>query len=138
MTDSEQAVAAGVTLPPGALLVRVEVDDTGWVGGLPAVPAGDTVTVSVSEPRMMQVPADDLVSHGYRLVGVSARQPATGAAAVVDLLVSAAMRERHPAWWRALLGQASRVFDPRFGPAARVLRSELALHAAGCRQTARI
>lgn len=117
------------TPPPGAVLVRVFAHGLSWARSLPVVPGGGTVTVTVSSPGLRRVPADDLVSHGYRVVGVSSSRP-RGAGEVIDLLVPAELREAHPDWFRDLLGRADRVFDCDLGPVRRLLGAELALHTA--------
>jgi hypothetical protein len=117
------------TIPPGAVLVRVFAHGLSWARSLPVVPADATVTVTVSNPRLQRVPADDLVSHGYRVVGVAATRP-RGTGDVVDLLVPLGLQERHPAWWRELLERADRAFPCDLGPVRRLLGHELEVHAA--------
>lgn len=117
------------TIPPGAVLVRVFAHGLSWARSLPVVPGGATVTVTVSNGRLRQVPADDLVSHGYRVVGVSPGRP-RGTGDVVDLLVPRSLQEGHPGWWADLLGRADRAFACDLGPVRRLLGRELAVHAA--------
>lgn len=114
--------------PPGAVLVRVFAHGASWVRSLPPVPAGRTVTVTVSSPALTRVPADDLVSHGYRLAGVWDSGRRRGAGETVDLLVPADLAEAHPAWWSELLRQAARAFDLDLGPVQALLGDEVALH----------
>lgn len=113
--------------PPGSVLVRVPATVPSWVRALPPVPGGSTVTVTISHERLRGVPADDLVSHGYRIVGVHGARSG-GAPAVVDVFVPRELQRAHPAWFRSLLGRASRAFDCELGPVRRLLGPELALH----------
>ena len=110
----------------GALLVRVPAADRTWAASLPPVPGRWTLTVTVGHASLLPVPVDDLVGAGYRLAGVAPQHASIGL--IVDILVPAALRERHPAWWRSLVTRADRVFDLRHGPVLHVLGSEIALH----------
>lgn len=110
------------------MLVRIPATGTDWAGRLPPVPGGRVLTVSVGDPALLGVPADDLVSAGYRIVGLV---PGGTATMRVDVLVPAALRTGEVAWWRALLAGAERVFDLRMGPVQHVLGPELAAHLAG-------
>lgn len=114
--------------PPGAVLVRVFAHGLSWARSLPVVPGGATVTVTVSSGRLRRVPADDLVSHGYRVVGVTPSRP-RGAGEVVDLFVPRDLQLAEPGWFRELLGRADRAFDCDLGPVRRLLGAELTLHA---------
>ena len=114
--------------PPGAVLVRVRADSPSWIHRVPAVPAGDVVTVSVSDAALREVASADLLHRGYRIVGVHPWRAATDGHGAVDLLVTAALVERAPAWWQQLLLVADRAFDLRLGPVQRVLGQEIALH----------
>lgn len=116
--------------PPGAVLVRVRADSASWISRVPPVPAGELVTVSVSDPALREVPTAELLRSGYRIVGVHPWRAATDAHGAVDLLVTAPLVEQHPAWWRALLAVADRAFDLRLGPVQQVLGQEIALHLA--------
>lgn len=111
--------------PPGAVLVRVRPRGRSWVGQLPPVPAGATVTVTVTDDALAHVPADDLVSAGYRIAGVVAGATATPA---VDLLVPGTLITAAPAWFRGLLDAAERAFDCDLGPVQALLGPELRLH----------
>ncbi len=126
-----------IAVPEGAVLVRVPASDRSWVRGLPAVPGGHVLTVTVSHPALLPVPVDALVAGGYRIAGVPERAGAehttggssdVGGRSTVDVLVPVEVQERYPAWWRDLLGRADRAFDLRLGPVVRVLAAELALH----------
>lgn len=114
--------------PPGAVLVRVRADSPSWISRVPPLPRGEVVTVSVSEPSLREVPSQDLRRCGYRIVGVHPWRPATDGHGTVDLLVTAALIDTWPSWWRQLLSVADRAFDLRLGPVQRVLGQELALH----------
>lgn len=121
------STAARPTTPAGAVLVRVFAHGLSWVRSLPVVPGGTTVTATVSDARLGRVPADDLVAHGYRVVGISSARP-RGAGEVVDLLVPREVREANPDWFRELLERADRAFDCDLGPVRRIMHDELALH----------
>lgn len=112
----------------GAVLVRVPASGPGWAGRLPTAPDGTVLTVSLGDPVLRQVPVDDLIAGGYRLVGGDAAPAWAGEH--VDVLVPAAVREGHPAWFARLQGLARRVFDLRMGPVRAVLADELAWHLA--------
>lgn len=121
------STTARPSTPPGAVLVRVFAHGLSWARSLPVVPGGATVTVTVSNEHLGRVPADDLVSHGYRVVGVSSTRP-RGSGEVVDLLVPREVRLAHPGWFRELLDRADRAFDCDLGPVRRLMSGELALH----------
>lgn len=128
---------APVTPPAGALLVRVRLtaqdlatdagEPVSWVRGLPAVPGGRTVTVTVSDDRLREVPADDLISRGYRIVGVRAPTPRSRGACL-DLLITAELLAAHPEWAARVRDRAERAFDLSMGPVQRVLGDVIALH----------
>ena len=110
----------------GAVLVRLPAKDRTWVADLPAVPGGRTLTVTIGHPDLLPVPPDDLVSAGYRIVGVAAEHRPLGR--IVDVLVPAALRSSEPEWWERLAGCSQRIFDLRHGPVLRLLEPELTLH----------
>jgi hypothetical protein len=110
----------------GAVLVRVAAPDRGWAGRLPPVPGGRTLTVTVGHPGLLPVPVDDLVSGGYRIVGVASERRPVGR--TVDVLVPGELRGGEPGFWRALLASSERVFDLRHGPVQQVLAAELDVH----------
>lgn len=118
------------SIPPnhgdGDVLVRVRVRDRNWAASLPAVPAGEPLTVSVGDPTLLPTPADDLVAGGYRIVGVASERASIGRS--VDVLVPAALRHSYPGWWQRFAPLAERVFDLRLGPVRRILAGQLALH----------
>jgi hypothetical protein len=112
----------------GAVLVRIPATTTAWIDRLPPVPEGSRVTVSVSRPSLLDVPAASVRSRGYRLVGIHA--PSDTDTGQIDLLVTWALIESAPAWWREVLALAERAFDVRLGPVQRILGAEIALHTA--------
>ena len=108
----------------GPVLVRIEADAEGWMQGLPSVPDGLRVSVTVGDPAATAA-ASELAARGYDLIGfVAGRRPGAHA----DLLISATLRDDHPRWFAALLLVAQRVFDPRFGPVQLALQDELVAH----------
>jgi hypothetical protein len=110
----------------GSVLVRITAPDRSWAARLPRVPGGRTLTVTVGHPALLPVPVDELVSGGYRIVGVAAEHRPIGR--TVDVLVPGDLRRDHPHWWQQVAGAAERVFDLRHGPVQRVLAAELDLH----------
>lgn len=109
--------------PPAAVLLRLPVEGPAWVRALPPVPRPHTVTVTVSHPRLAAVPADDLVSRGYRIAGIAAGGPLT-----VGVLVPDELARAEPTWFSELLRAAARAFDCSYGPVRAVFADELALH----------
>ncbi len=114
------------TLPADAVLLRLPVEGAGWPATLPEVPRGGPVTVTLGRPDLLPTDPGPAQVRGYRIVGAASESRPLGS--VVDLLVTAALREAAPEWWEALLRRASRVFDLRLGPVQQVLSAELALH----------
>ena len=108
----------------GALLVRVAASDADWVPGLPPVPPGWGLTVSLTGPARDREPAA-LAARGYRLVGELALRDAPRRA---DVLVPEGLRERERPWWWSFLLLAERVFDPRMGPVLALLGPILQRH----------
>jgi len=119
-------VTASPTIPTdGAVIVRLRARDRGWVHELPVVPGGRSLTVTVGRPDLLPVAVDDLVTRGYRLVGVTAEHRPIGP--TVDVLVPAVLRE-DAAWWSQLQSLAERVFDLRMGPVRELLAAEIDVH----------
>jgi hypothetical protein len=118
--------ASPIAPTDGSVLVRMTAPDRTWARQLPPVPRDRTLTVTVGHPALLPVPVDDLVSGGYRIVGVASEQRPVGRN--VDVLVPGDLRASEPAWWSELLRGAERVFDLRHGPVQRVLAAELELH----------
>lgn len=112
--------------PPGSALVRVRIAaGVAGLAGLPATPDGTVLTVTLGHAELADV-ADELGRRGYRVVGIAADHRPLGS--IADVLVPAEVRESSPRWWAELTAGADRVFDPTFGPVARVLGPELDLH----------
>lgn len=108
----------------GPVLVRIDASAEGWARGLPSVPDGLRVSVTVGDPSVTGA-ASELAARGYDLIGsVAGRRPGAHA----DLLIEASLRDDQPRWFAALLLVAERVFDLRFGPARLALRDELVAH----------
>ncbi len=117
------------TVPDGAVLVRLRAQGPDWATRLPPAPAGQVLTVTVGHPSLVPVPVDDLVTGGYRIVGVASSERPFGAC--VDVLVPGSVREQAPDWWADMTTVAERIFDLRMGPVWTVLGPELELHLAG-------
>ena len=115
-------------LSDGAVLVRVRADGPEWAARLPSAPASWVLTVTVGHPTLLPVPVDDLLTNGYRIVGVARDDQSFGAC--VDVFVPAQVREQAPAWWAEMTRVADRIFDLRMGPVWSVLGHELELHLA--------
>ena len=120
-----QIVVQRPQTPPAAVLLRLPASDTAWASELPPVPDGRTVTVTVGAPQLARVPADDLVSHGLRILAV-----VDGAMPVdaVDVFVPRTLADDHPDWFAAMLARADRAFDTTHGPVQTVLARTLELH----------
>ena len=119
-------MSASPTIPTdGAVIVRLRATDRGWIRDLPPVPGGQVLTVTVGRAELLPVPVNDLVSRGYRLVGVAAEHRPIGP--TVDVLVPANLRD-DPVWWPRLRPLAERVFDLRMGPVRQLLAAEIDLH----------
>lgn len=119
---------SSLPIAEGDLLVRLRVtgrDAPAWANGLPGVPDGALLTVTLGHPGLADVTLE-LLARGYRVVGVADEQHAIGP--LVDILVPQRTREADPAWWQALLPLAERVFDLRHGPVRMVLAPELERH----------
>jgi hypothetical protein len=110
----------------GPVLVRVEAADKGWVVGLPPVPDGHRIGVTVGRADVIdETTATALDERGYDLLAVvGGRRPGPHA----DLLVPAQLRADHERWFAALLLVSTRVFDLRFGPVHVALHDELMAH----------
>ena len=108
----------------GPVLVRVDASASDWVRGLPSVPDGRRVGVTVGSDEL-RAAADELAARGYELLGVV---PGRRSGLPADILVTGAMRESDARWFPALLLVAARVFDLRFGPVQVALADELAAH----------
>lgn len=110
----------------GAVIVRLRAPDRNWIRTLPVVPDRRTLTVTVGRSDLLPVPVDELISRGYRLVGVAAEHRPIGP--TVDVLVPIPLREERPDWWARLAPLAERVFDLRMGPVRQLLAAEIEMH----------
>lgn len=119
-------VATDATPVPGSLLVRVAASDSSWIEQLPHAPSGTSITVTVSHADLRAVPADELVSRGYRIVGDGA--VGAGDNGVVDLFLSGTFASAHPDFLEELRDVAARVFDLSFGPVQSLFSPEIAVH----------
>ena len=120
-------MTATQTLPTdGAVIVRLRAPDRTWISELPVVPGSRTLTVTVGRADLLPVPVEELMSRGYRLVGVAAEHRPIGP--TVDVLVPADLRESEPQWWQQLEPLSERVFDLRMGPVRMVLAAEIDVH----------
>jgi len=108
----------------GPVLVRIDASAPDWVHGLPSVPEGRRIGVTVSTEALRSC-TTALAERGYDLIGVV---PGRGGGTHADLLVTAAARDDAARWFPALLLVAARVFDLRFGPVQLLLQAELAAH----------
>lgn len=121
-----RAARGSGALPAGAL-VAVGVDAR-WTDDIPPVPAGRTVTVSLSSARVAERDGPALAALGYRVVGVGA-DPAAGDAGAALFLVRDEVATAHPAWWRALVARAERVHSLAHGPVGVAFAEALGRHA---------
>lgn len=109
--------------------MRVPAEDGSWARLLPPLPTGASVTVTVSSTALRNVPADDLVSSGYRIAGVVDDPSAHGRGPAVLVLVLSELQQQHPTWFRALLGAAERALPCDLGPVQRAYATALTAHA---------
>lgn len=124
-TTDREAGRGPLSLPEGALLgVGVEAS---WTDDIPPVPAGRTVTVSVSSARVADRDGPALRALGYRVVGVGA-DPAADRTGAALFLVRQDVAAAHPTWWRALADRAERVHNLAHGPVAAVFAAALRRH----------
>jgi len=90
------------------------------------------VTVSFSDEDAAAEHGDAVRLLGYTVVGAVAGPTGQAAAGsdppTADFLVSQALLEAHPAWWRALAGQASRTYSLLLGPVRMAVAEILDLH----------
>jgi hypothetical protein len=108
----------------GPVLVRIDAGDATWVRGLPTVPDGRRLGVTVGDASLC-ASGPDLAARGYDLIDVvPGRRPGRHA----DVLVPTDLRALHPRWFAGLLLVATRVFDLRFGPVHVALHDELVAH----------
>lgn len=106
-------------------LVRMLVGRGHWAEQLPPVPDGHTVTVALSSSAAVAEHGDALALIGYTVAGVT---PTGDSEDVAGFVVSQALLERHPHFWRSLAGQADRVYRLALGPVLALLADELRVH----------
>jgi hypothetical protein len=113
--------------PADGVLLRIPVG-AGTLGAqLPPVPDGHAVTVSFTSVAAAARHAEALEARGYRVVGIHPPGPMRGGEAA-DLLVTAALIDAAPGWWRQLARLAERAFDLSLGPVGAVFGDILRLH----------
>lgn len=113
----------------GGVLVRLRAASELWIDRVPPVPSGHIVTATVSSQALADVPADELVARGVRVVGRHV-SPRIGRG-TVDLLVPTTLLESSTSWFRQLLEEAERVFDLAHGPVQHLFAAEISTHLAG-------
>lgn len=110
--------------PADGVLLRVMVRAAHTWAEFPTVPEDSDVSVSFSTPAAARH-GDALEALGYRAVGVVAGDGT--AEPTADFLVSQAVIDRHPHWWRSLAERSDRAFSLAMGPVqvafAEVLRT---------------
>ncbi|MGH8905437.1 MAG: hypothetical protein ACRD0K_02715 [Egibacteraceae bacterium] len=106
-------------------LVRLVVDSERWAEDVPPVPEGHAVTVAFSTEDLAAEHAEAIELLGYWVVGAHEDWGEPDAA---DFLVSEALIESHPAWWRALARLAAHVYVLRLGPVRAALAHALRVH----------
>ena len=121
---------APVGIELDATVVRVLASGPGWARALPRVPSGHLVTVSASSDVLAGDRAE-AEQRGYRFAGVVRPGLLPDDVDAVHVLVSHALAEAEPRWWRQLTGGADRVLPLAFGPVLRLLRDVVALHLGG-------
>ncbi|MGI8872978.1 MAG: hypothetical protein ACR2KP_01355 [Egibacteraceae bacterium] len=111
--------------PPDGVLLRVLVSAADAWAGFPTAPEDSDVSVSFSTPAAAN-DAEALEALGYRAVGVVAGDGSAEPAA--DFLVSQAVIERHPHWWRSLAERSDRAFSLAMGPVQTAFAEVLRTH----------
>jgi hypothetical protein len=114
--------------PDRGALARLIIEHGCWVEEVPPLPAGHAVTVAFSTPDLAAEHAEAIERLGYRVVGAHEEVESLPTA---DFLVPEALIESHPAWWRALVDQADRVYVLELGPARWALSAALRVHLHG-------
>lgn len=110
------------SIPDGALL-RLPIDEAHWAEQVPPVPAGFEVSASFSSAATADEHGEALELLGYSLVGIHST-PMRSAM----LLVSQALLEAHPTYWRSLAALADAAYSLSLGPAVMLLDDVLRLH----------
>jgi hypothetical protein len=109
----------------GGALVRLAIEHDCWAEELPPLPAGHAVTVAFSTEDVAVEHAEAIERLGYQVVGAHGT---TDIPPTADFLVSEALIESHPAWWRALTDRADEVYVLELGPVRRALSPALRVH----------
>lgn len=110
------------------VLVRMPVGEGHWAEDIPPVPGRFRVTVSFGSATLADEHRDALELLGYRVVDLPAAD-AVGLEGVADFLVSEALMEQHPTYWRSLAAPAARAYHLALGPAAAAVRAVVRAHA---------
>jgi hypothetical protein len=118
--------------PPATVLVRIVPSGAGWTGGLPPVPPGRVVTVSVNAPDLLP-DRTRLEARGYTFAGLRPAPLVSPGARVADVLVPVDVAEAEPRWWGELVLLADRVFHLALGPVRQAFRSVAGLPQATAR-----
>lgn len=111
------------------VLLRMAVGDGHWAEDIPPVPEGFTVTVSFGSAAATDEHRDALGLLGYRTVDGPALSDADFVD-TADFLISHALLEQHPTYWRSVAGRAERAYHLSLGPAAAMVAHVVAAHAA--------
>jgi len=109
--------------------VRLRAASELWIDRVPPVPFGHIVTATVSGKALADVPTDELVARGVRVVG--RHVPPRLGRGTVDLLVPTTLVESPTGWFQQLVSEAEQVFDLAHGPVQHVFAAEIATHLAG-------
>jgi hypothetical protein len=112
-------------VPDGGALARLVIEHECWAEELPPLPEGHTVTVAFSTDDVAAEHAEAIERLGYLVVGVHG---SAGSSPAADFLVSEALIESHPAWWRTLADQADEVYVLQLGPVRRAISPALRVH----------
>jgi hypothetical protein len=121
--------AAGLLAPSrrrDGVLARLQVTAGPWAENIPPVPDGFDVTVSFGSEALVHEHGEALELLGYRVVGTP--ETVTPLPPVADFLISEALLEQRPMYWRALASQAARAYNLAFGPAAALVADIVAAH----------
>jgi hypothetical protein len=109
------------------VLARLVVADGPWAEGIPPVPSAFDVTVSFSTQALADEHGEALQLLGYRVVPTPEGTVAT-TRPVADFLISEALLEQHPTYWRSMAAQATRAYNLAFGPAAALVADVVDAH----------
>lgn len=113
--------------PPEGALLRCILDSDRWAESLPPVPAERKITLSFTSAAAQVEHAEACELLGYTVVGLPP-DDVEPSVSVADLLVTQAVIEAHPTWWRALATHADRVYSLSHGPAVALLGKVLEPH----------